>query len=225
MGDRVEVDGRSGPSGRGHRHRLVTALLIVAIASTALILAQRPQLVAERTREQAVTISEEFIEEYAKGNHGAVMSLVSRTAEISMTPARNPQDLEMSMAWMEAIGWVITADRCTASARITGDGTQRVLCHLTQETAWSRVLELGPDKRSALTLEIASGRIVGAYLSFAPMSFRNDESVASFETWLSDNHPEDQRRMYRYAGLPSLTPQSIELWRLYTGEFVAEQSS
>lgn len=224
MGDRVEVDGRGGPSGRGHRHRHITALLIVAIASTALILVQRPHIVAERTREQAVTISEEFIEAYVNGNHGAVMSLVSRTAEISMTPARNPRDLEMSMAWMEAIGWAITADRCTASARVTGDGTQRVLCHLTQETAWSRVLELGPDKRSALTLEIASERIVGAYLSFAPTSFPN-ESVASFETWLVDNHPGDRRRMYRYAGLPSLTPQSIELWRRYTDEFVAEQSS
>lgn len=224
MGDRVEVDGRSGPQGRSHRHRRVMAILTIAIASTALILVQRPHIVTERTREQAVTISEEFIEAYVNGNHGALTSLVSGTAEISITPARSPRDLEMSMAWMEAIGWVFTADRCTASTNLTGDGTQRVLCHLTQETAWSRVLDLAPDTRSALTLEIASGRIVGAYLSFAPMSFPND-SVTRFEMWLSDNHPEDQRRMYRYAGLPSLTPQSIELWRRYTDEFVAEQSS
>lgn len=223
MGDRVEVDGLGGPHAGSQRRRRVTALLIVAIASTALVLVQRPHMVTERTREQAVTISEEFIEALVNGSHGTVMSLVSSTAEISLAPARSPGDLEMSMAWMEATGWVITADRCAASASVTGDGTQRVLCHLTQETAWSRVLDHAPDTRSALTLEIASEQIVGAYLSYAPMSFRNP-SVTSFVTWLSDNHPEDERRMYRYPSLPSLTSESIELWRRYTDEFVAEQS-
>jgi Iap family predicted aminopeptidase len=54
------------------------------------------------------------------------------------------------------------------------------------------------------------------------MSLRN-EAVRSFETWLVEQHPEDQEEMYRYAGLPSLTLESIELWHRHTDEFVAEQ--
>jgi hypothetical protein len=197
-------------------------LIVVAIA-TVLVLVQRPYLAKERAAEEVVTISEEFIEALGNWDHQAASSLVSDTADISISPTRNPEELEMGIAWMEATGWVFTTGGCTAST-VTEDGAQRVLCYLTHESAWSRALKLDPDTRSALTLQVASGTIVEAFLSFAPMSFPND-AVRSFETWLGDNHPEYQEGMNLYAGLPSLTPESIELWRRYTDEFVAEQSS
>lgn len=224
MDGRVQTDGsRSSREGIG-RYPLVAAFLILAIAATLLILVQRPLVERERSLEQAVLVSEEFIAALSDGDYGAVSSLVREDAEVSISPARSPRDLEMAMVWMEAIGWRISANRCTASDRGTEEGTMRVLCRLTQENAWSKVLELPLDTRSALTLEVNSGQVEKALLSFALMSFPND-SVDTFEDWLVEHHLEDQEVMYALPALPSLSDESIELWRIHTDEFVAEKSS
>ena len=224
MDQRVEVvDGPSRKQVRNRRYRSVSALLILAIASALLFLVQRPVVVRERALAEAVLISETFIEALSGGNHEVVETLVADGAEISINPARSPRDLEMTMAWMEATGWQFRTDRCTASDRGTEEGSQRVLCLLSQENAWSKILGLPPDTRSALTLEVGAGQIEGALLSSAPMSFRN-ESVISFEAWLRENHPEDEQRMYAYTGLPLLSAESIDLWGRHTEEFVAERS-
>lgn len=220
---RVETDGSRRSRDRMPRYALVAALMILATAATLLILAQRPLVERERALEDAVLVSEEFIAALSGGDYGVVASLVSESAEISINPARSPQNLEMAMVWMEATGWRLTADRCTASDRGSEEGTQRVLCRLTQENAWSRVLGLAPDTRSALTIEVTSGRIVKALHSFALMSFPN-ESRDTFENWLTDNHPEDEDLMYTLPYLPALSSESIELWRRHTEEFVAEES-
>lgn len=223
LDDRVRAEGVNTPQGRKYHTRHIAVVLIVVAMSTVLVLVQRPYLARERAAEEAVAISEEFIEALGKWDHQAASSLVRGTADISITPARSPEDLEMGIRWMAATESISTTDGCTAST-VTEDGVHRVLCYLTHENAWSRALKLEPDTRSALTLQVTSGQIVGVFLSFAPMSFPND-AVRSFEHWLSDNHPEHQEAMYLYAGLPALTPESIELWRRYTDEFVAEQSS
>ncbi len=223
LDDRVKVEGANAPRRRGFRWRRITAVLIVVVISTVLVLVQRPHLARERADDEAVVISEAFVEAHGNWNYQTAASLVSDTAVISINPALSPEELQMEMAWMQATGWVFTTTGCTVTRGPTGDGTQRVLCYLTHENAWSRALNLDPDTRSSLTFEVASGQIVGAFLSSAPMSFRND-AVRSFETWLGVQHPEDLGEMYRYAGLPSLTLESIELWRRYTDEFVVEQS-
>ncbi len=71
---------------------------------------------------------------------------------------------------------------------------------------------------------MSSSQITHAFLSFAPISFHN-EAVMTFDSWLGANHPEHVDDMYLYAGLPLLTPESIELWRQYTDEFVAAPST
>lgn len=222
-GQRVHVDGTSRSQDRGRRFGIITALSTVAVASAILFLVQRPIVEREQALEDSVAISEEFIEALSGGRAEVVESILSDGAEVSINPARSPDDIEMTMAWMKATGWTLTADRCTASDRGTKEGTQRVLCRLTQENAWSRVLGLPPDTRGALTLELAEDRVVGALLSFAHMSFKED-AVNSFEAWLADHHPEDADRMYVYEWLPSLSEESIDLWGRYTDEFVVEKS-
>lgn len=223
MDGRVEVDGSSRSRDRSSRYRLVTAVLILAIATSAVIVIQQPLVVRERALAESVSVSEEFIQAFNARDFELVASLVTDGAEVSINPARSPQELETTMAWMQATGWNLTARRCTASDRGAEEGTQRVLCLVTQENAWSRILGLAPDRRSAFTFEVAEGRIVGAFLSFAPMSFPN-ESVISFEAWLNERHPEDEQFMYTYDRLPSLSAESIELWSRYTDEFVAEEA-
>ena len=217
----VQTDGSRGSGERRRRYPVVTALLIVAIAATLLVLVQRPTVERQRALEEAVLVSEEFIAALDADDYGVVSSLVSDNAEISISPARSPQDLEMAMAWMEATGWRVNADRCTSSDRGTEEGTLRVLCRLTQENAWFRGLGLDPDTRSALTIEVMSGQIVKALQSFALISFPN-ESRAAFEGWLTEEHSEDMEMMYVLPALPSLSAESIELWRRHTEEFVAQ---
>lgn len=222
-GQRVHVDGTSRSHERGRRYGLITALLVAAIASTILVLVQRPIVQNEHAMEKSVAMSEEFIEALSQGRTEVVRSMLSSDAEVSINPARSPDDIEMTMAWMEATGWTLGVDRCAAFDRGTAGGSQRVLCRLTQENAWSRVLEVPPDTRGALTFEVAEDRIVSALLSFAPMSFK-DRSVNTFEAWLAEHHPEDVRSMYVYEWLPSLSEESVELWGRHTDEFVAEKS-
>ncbi len=222
MDNRIKVDGAQVPNEQNHHWRPIAAVLLVMAIATALVLVQRPHLTTERAGEEAIAISEAFIEAHGNWDHQGASSLVSDTAAISINPARSPEDLEMEIAWMEATGWVFTTTGCSVTRGLTGDGARRVLCYLTHENAWSRALELNPGTRSTLTFEVNATQIVGAFLSSAPMSFRN-EAVRSFETWLVEQHPEDREEMYRYAGLPSLTLESIELWHRYTNEFVAEQ--
>lgn len=217
----VQTEGSRGSGKRRRRQPVVAAFVIVAIAATLLVLVQRPVVERERALEQAVLVSEDFIAALDADDYAVVSSLVSDDAEISISPARSPQDLEMAMAWMEATGWRVNADLCTASDRGAEEGRLRVLCRLTQENAWFRGLGLDPDTRSAFTIEVMSGQIVKALQSFALISFPN-ESKATFESWLAEHHPEDLELMYTLPGLPSLSDDSIELWREHTEEFVAE---
>lgn len=139
-----------------------------------------------------------------------------------MNPARSVDELEMEIAWLEATGWLYTSKGCKATHGPSEEDTVHVLCPLAHENAWSRVMGLEPDTRGSLTLDVVSGEIATALLSFAPMSFPT-ETVVAFQNWLVVTHPDDLETMYLYGGLPALTPESIELWSQHTEEFVAAQ--
>lgn len=221
---RVRPGDVDDPPPRRRRLSVVPVVAVALVALSALILVQRRDLERDSSREEAIAISERFIEAHNSRDLEAVRSLVADTALISMNPAVSVDDLEMEMAWLEAIGSVITSSECRAARGPSGSGEDgvRVLCALTQENAWSAVLSREPDVRGALTFSVASDEITAVFLSFAPMSFPN-EAVSTFENWLGETHPDDLSEMYVYDGLPALTPESIRLWSLYTVEFVEAQ--
>jgi hypothetical protein len=223
--ERVRPDDTDEPRLRWRRWRVIPALAVAALALAALILVQRSELAEERSRMEAVALSERFIEAHNRGDYETARALVADTAEISMNPARSVDELEREMTWLEATGSVITSNGCEATLRPPKDPVH-VLCSLTHENAWSRVMGLEPDTRGFLTLDVVSGEIATALLSLAPMSF-SSEAVAAFETWLAETHPDDLEEMFLYhrlpgvtSGLPALTPESIELWGQHTDEFV-----
>ena len=221
--DRVKPDGTDEPPRRWRRLRVIPALAIGVLILAALILAQRPDLVKEGSRQEAVTVSERFIEAHNTRDHETARSLLADTAQISMNPARSVDDLEMEMAWLQATGWVMTNNGCTATNSLSEEDSVHVLCSLAHENAWSRVMGQEPDTRGALTLDVVSGEITVAILSLAPMSFAN-EAVSTFEGWLAEAHPDDLEEMYLYQeDLPALTPESIALWSRHTYEFVSAQ--
>lgn len=197
-------------------------LMVGLVAVAVLAFVQQSQLSDERVRGEAVMLAERFIDAHNSRDHETARALVADTAIISMNPARSVDQLEMEIAWLDATGWYFTTEGCTATRGPTTLGEIHVLCHLVHENAWSRALGLDPDTRSALTLDIVSGKITSALLSFAPISFPT-ESVLTFDTWIRDTYPDDHEVMYQYAGLPDLTQESIDLWQAHTNQFVAER--
>ncbi len=143
MDNRIKVDGAQVPNGRNHHWRPVAAVLIVMAISTALVPVQRPHITTERAGEEAIAISEAFIDAHGNWDHQAARSLVSDTATISINPARSPEDLEMEIAWMEATGWVFTTTGCSVTRGLTGDGADASSNTAPSSASLSRVGEVG----------------------------------------------------------------------------------
>lgn len=203
---------------------VLPAVLVAVLLIGALIFIQRPEVEQERSRTEAVAVSETFIEAHNSRDHETARSMLADSALISMNPTFNVDDLEMGMAWLEATGWLFTSEGCTVTNRLSASPEEpvHVLCSLVHENAWSKAAGKEPDTGGALTLDVASGEIVTALLSSAPMSFSND-AVSTFENWLAGAHPDDLDIMYRQKDLPHLTSESIWLWGQYTDEFVESQ--
>lgn len=224
LDDRVRPDGRDRPHPRRRRVGVIPAAVVAFLLLAGLILVQRLDLDDESSRVEAVAVSEKFIEAHNSRDHETARSLVADTALISMNPAFAVDDLEMGMAWLDATGWVITTNGCTVTRRpsAAAEDPIHVLCALAHENAWSKAIGLEPDRRGGLTLDVASGEIDSALLSFAPMGWPN-EAVQTFEDWLAETHPDDLEQMYVYQSLPALTSESITLWSQHTDEFVQAQ--
>jgi hypothetical protein len=114
--------------------------------------------------------------------------------------------------WLRATGWQWTVDECHMK---TGDANTSCAYHV--ENAWSRALGLAPAQ-GASVFEIWEGRI------WAPPDFRIRDLVEAWEAvkdWISANHPTDLGAMISPGGSePILDARSIDLWRMYTQEFV-----
>lgn len=119
-----------------------------------------------------------------------------------MNPVRSVDEFEMGISSLEATESVSTTDGCKAARIPSGEKAFHVPCPLVHENVWSRALGLDPYTGGALTLEVVSGEITTAYLSFARMSFKND-AIAAFDSWRAETHPGDPDRMYLYPRLPA----------------------
>ena len=145
-------------------------------------------------------------------------------------------------AWLDAIGWTITVDGC----EITNPepANTKITCDVSHENAWSRALDVGPyrgefpmrvmhEGDDYLGTEIQRSTVTTrTYAQFQLSSFLR-ETWDPFVAWVDDNHPEDLAVMFTpqtfpeiaiLAGqpTPSLTAESIALWRDHTQTFVAE---
>lgn len=111
-------------------------------------------------------------------------------------------------------------------------GLGYVACLFTYENDVTRALEMPPTD-GGLALYLDDGRIVTAStrdargvsnLFRSPDPEREDLFGPVWDTfiaWITSNHSEDFGLVYDpVAGYPLLDPTSIELWQLYTDEFV-----
>jgi hypothetical protein len=133
--------------------------------------------------------------------------------------------------WFRGGGWTFESRGCG----IHGYGRQRgvVGCGFTYENDITHALGM-PPVETTLSFVIGAGAIEtawygsggdGVFDAFA--GYRGNEDVFgpvwdTFIDWIASRHPDDFGLMYdAERGYPIPDPPSIELWKRYTGEFVA----
>jgi hypothetical protein len=147
-------------------------------------------------------------------------------------------------AWLDAIGWVLTVNDCTVTNPDVDNTT--ITCSVTHENAWSRALGVGPYDGEFFVGVSIPGQSNWVYpdrdepvvttRAFAqfPTFFFTRETWEPFIDWVDANHPDDLPLMLSsiqppetsmLSAWPTLTPESIELWRTRTEEFVAGADS
>lgn len=144
-------------------------------------------------------------------------------------------------AWLEAIGWEITVDECSVTNPDLDN--LKVTCTVTHENDWSRALSMGPYEGEFFVSMAVPGHANWVYedrdrpvvttRAFAqfPTFFFRAETWNPFIEWVEANHPADLAVMLSaippsdiqfLPANPALTPDSIELWKVHTEEFVVE---
>jgi hypothetical protein len=127
--------------------------------------------------------------------------------------------------WLRATGWQWMVDECHMKS-----GDANTVCSYHVENAWSRAMGLEPVQGS-IGFEIWDGGMnavpdFNLYHTsyFGDRARPNEQLVEVWETvidWIRANHPTDLGAMISEDGsAPLLDARSIDLWRLYTEEFV-----
>ena len=128
--------------------------------------------------------------------------------------------------WLRATGWKWTDDECRMNR---GSGQYNVSCSYYVENAWSRAMGLSPVE-DGVDFEIYGPMYwvpdfkVDQDDSASGRGGQNAQMVEVWEMvtdWIRANHPSDAGEMINEDGsAPVLDARSIDLWRMYTQEFV-----
>lgn len=147
-------------------------------------------------------------------------------------------------AWQEAVGWVMEVQGCEVTNPELNSTTVR--CDVVHQNAISQALGEGPDEGAyhmkvmyagdeKLGVPITETTVTESLQIDFPSSGFTAGTWRPFTAWLEQNHPQDIDSMFaaEQGSLPvmlsggerqpSFSPESIELWRQYVAEFVAEQ--
>jgi hypothetical protein len=128
--------------------------------------------------------------------------------------------------WLRATGWQWIVDECHMKS-----GDANTACSYHFENAWTRAMGLAPV-RGAIAFEIWDGvmrwvpdfKVNQADFLGGDQDAPSEQLVAVWETvtdWIRANHPSDVGTMNSEDGFgPVLDARSIDLWRIYTHEFV-----
>jgi hypothetical protein len=138
--------------------------------------------------------------------------------------------------WLRATGWQWTIDECHMKS---GDGNTSCAYHV--ENTWTRAMGLAPVQ-GAIDFEILGGSMnwVPAFevdrtifvdqtvFNQGVFDAPNPQLTEAWETvkaWIRANHPSDAEAMISDYGYgPVLDARSIDLWSMYTQEFVEDQA-
>ena len=171
-------------------------------------------------------IAADFFEARTNWDGEAVEALVDPRADLDGEFFTSPTGYPRLAAFDAATGTVYRVGDCTEAAIAGSTVRVRVSCTYSFENDWSRALGVEiPEMGNVFTFEIIEGKI--HYVEARVSQGFLDGVWNSFLTWLEEAHPDDLGTMFigtpRAAwpgNRPSLTPESLALWEMYTDEFV-----
>lgn len=169
----------------------------------------------------ALVIAESFAQARSDGDADAVVALLAGDASVDMGPAATPSDVPAEMGWQQAIGLTFTFGRCEPAAAITDGDAASSSCFVTWTGAVATSLGHGEDTFE-YAIDVADDRVVSVAL--VDLGDYQETTWRPFLDWMSERHSDEVATIYTPDGHAVLTDESIELWRLRTAEFVAEQT-
>ncbi len=191
-----------------------------------------------------LAISIAYLEAAANGDVASIEELAIE-GQVQGFIAGSFETLRSEMAWREAVGWTVVPDECSVAD--PSPVNTRIQCSVTHQLSWATALEAGPfEGEYFLRVHHPGDRYVGRDITITTVTevvtrITDEQRVLEeawlpFLAWLDEQYPEsvdamlnDQLTLPYWFGetqpVPRLSPESIELWRQYTEEFVAEFGS
>ncbi len=243
----TQVETRPSEKSGQKRGRLVPALVVVAAAllvGALAILSQSDEtspaapnppdttvVGVVESPEQAMAVATTYLEVWLAGDLATSSGLIAGDNMRGFFNTTNYKEIGAEVAWWDAAGWINDLGECRL---FNPDPTAtRVSCEVTTTTAVSRVTGVEPlVGEYMVTVRNIDGRTAvtdGELFRMEGTRFAT-EIWEPFENWIEANYPSDADTMYdntfvvEFFTKPMLTAESIELWRQYTEEFVAEHS-
>ena len=170
----------------------------------------------------ALPVAMSFAQARSGGDVDAVLALLADDAVVSMGPAASKGDVAMEMRWQEATGLTFVFDRCVAVEESFDEGAAAFSCFVSWTGAVANSLGYGADTFE-YSIKVADGKISSAVL--LDLGEYSMTTWRPFRDWIQQNHDSEIAVMYTPEWHAALTDQSIELWKLRTAEFVAEQDA
>jgi hypothetical protein len=172
------------------------------------------------TQPDSRAVAREFVESYGSWpwNLDDALALAAPGADLSGLTGRTgtERDLASYAAWLEAIGFQQTLQRCG----IVHSGAEAIVyrCPFEFQALASGALELGPYTGS-YTVTVSDGEVSNATMGLDLEDF-SPEVWEPFADWVAADYPGDLAAMYTDDDLDEAktTEESIALWRRHTRE-------
>jgi hypothetical protein len=184
------------------------------------------EFVAEHSADETglLETAESMAQAIAAGDSASLLDLLSDDGGIYVGRMRGrTADVPAFGAMWMATGWQLSPGECRLFPPPASGSARLVQCEMEGLTnSWSRALGVDP-LNTVVDIRTVDGRVTYADLRI-PGRF-HDASVRPFLAWRDQRYPEAAEIMEDVSEYVIFTDESIELWRQYTEEFVAEHSA
>jgi len=204
----------------------VAAAVVLGITATVIALTRDDETpIATADTQAALDLANQFMAARDTWDGNAIRALVADNATINDFAVTTPDDYIANADLERAMQWRYMQPGCSVSA--VGPPIQ-VRCTYEMQNALSQAVGVGPFTGSTFTLAIEDGKITQVDNAFDD-SQPSSQSLAVFSTWLNDQHPGDEAKLFDTtpdgSSMRSTTPEAIALWQERIPEFEAVETA
>ena len=199
---------------------IAAGVAIVAALATAIALVARRPAPVSQPEPTPVEIATMFIETIDP----ATADLLAPDAEVNFLHVAR-DTYAAYFEWLQAIGATDTVVECVEQEREAGADAVQVRCDWEHQNAWAQTRGLGPYGGRTNLYTIEGGQITAIDMESFDTSRYSAEVWTFWNVYVGQRSLDDARVMFTVANgfdNPDLSPESIELWREYTEQYLAE---